>query len=274
VEQSLSPAHNPSPNSHVTPAVFAAGAFPLHSLQYPLARRRFFVPTIHAGAAELRGDEARHLARVLRAEPGQTYEISDNHSVYLAEITEAHGDRVVFRAIEPLPAPDPPVRITLCAALVKFDRFEWIVEKATELGVDQIQPVETARSEKGLFEASRKRSERWVRIARESSQQSRRVRVPDILPAQRFAAVLAHPAVHRYFLDEAEAAPFLRALPADRIPSATVALLIGPEGGWTDAEREAARSADWRPVSLGPQILRAETATAAAVAILINAWIS
>jgi 16S rRNA (uracil1498-N3)-methyltransferase len=239
-----------------------------------LARRRFFVDAIHAGAAELRGEEARHLARVLRAEPGQMYEISDNQSVWLAEIAEAHGDHVVFRAIEPLPAPDPPVLITLCAALIKFDRFEWIVEKATELGVDQIQPVETARSEKGLFEASRKRSERWVRIARESSQQSRRVRVPAILPAQRFAAALTQPADHRYFLDEAGAPPFLRALPADRIPAAAVALLIGPEGGWTEAERQAACLAGWQPVSLGPQILRAETATAAAVAILINAWIS
>jgi 16S rRNA (uracil1498-N3)-methyltransferase len=248
--------------------------FRLHSLQYFLARRRFFVPTIHAGTAELRGEEARHLARVLRAEPGQIYEISDNQSVWLAEITEAHCDRVVFRAIESLPAPDPPVRITLCAALIKFDRFEWIVEKATELGVEQIQPVESARTEKGLFEASGKRSERWVRIARESSQQSRRVRVPDILPAQRFASVLAHPAAQRYFLDEAGTVPFLRVLPAERILSATVALLIGPEGGWTEVERQAACSAGWQPVSVGPQILRAETATAAALAVLVNAWIS
>ncbi len=239
-----------------------------------MARRRFFVSAIHSGAAELHGEEARHLARVLRAEPGQLYEISDNQTVWLAEIAEAQGDRVVFRALEPVPAAELPVRITLCAALVKFDRFEWLVEKATELGVERIQPVEAARSEKGLLEASRKRSERWVRIARESSQQSRRVRVPEILPALRFAPALAAQANHRYFLEEATAPPFLRVLPDVRPPLASVALLVGPEGGWTDTERAAAAAAGWQPVSLGPQVLRAETAAAAALAVVVNTWIS
>ena len=135
------------------------------------------------GQAELRGEEARHLTRVLRVEAGQRFEISDNGAVYLAEIAEARGDRVVFRIEEPIESPPPWSTITLCAALIKFDRFEWIVEKATELGVDRILPVEAARTEKGLLEASRKRSERWERIARESSQQSRRARLPEILNA-------------------------------------------------------------------------------------------
>src|SRR4029077_8717784 len=126
---------------------------------------------------------------------------------YLAEITEARGERVVFQVIEALPAVLSPVSITLCASLIKFDRFEWIIEKATELGVDRILPVDAARSEKGLFDASRKRSERWERIARESSQQARRVRIPEILPAVRFQQCLAQSAAHRYFLDEAVAPP-------------------------------------------------------------------
>src|SRR3954452_802175 len=147
-----------------------------------MARRRFFVDSIRGGQAELRGEEARHLTRVLRVESGQRFEISDNRTAYLAEIVEARGERVVFRVESELESPPPVLPITLCAALVKFDRFEWIVEKATELGVATILPVETVRSEKGLFEASRKRSERWQRIARESSQQSRRVTLPEILP--------------------------------------------------------------------------------------------
>ena len=147
--------------------------------------------SIRGGAAELRGDEARHLTRVLRVEPGQRFEISDNQQAYLAEIAEARGERVVFHVIEALPPSPFPVSITLCASLIKFDRFEWIIEKATELGVDRILPVEAARTEKGLFDASRKRSERWARIARESSQQSRRVRIPEILPAVRFERCLA-----------------------------------------------------------------------------------
>jgi len=237
-----------------------------------LARRRFFVDAIHGGMAELTGSEARRLNRVLRAEVGQRYEISDSRSTWLAEIAEARGDRVLFRVLEPVATPDPPLRITLCAALIKFDRFEWAIEKATELGVDRILPVETARSEKGLLEASRKRAERWARIARESSQQARRARAPEILPAARFANCLGEPADWRYFLEETTAPPMLQVLPAERLASARAGLLAGPEGGWTDQERQAAAAAGWLPVSLGPHVLRAETAAAAAVAILMNAW--
>src|SRR5262249_17501034 len=100
-----------------------------------MSRRRFFVGPPRSGLSELSGDEARHLTRVLRVDPGQKFEISDNHSVYLAEIAEARDDRVVFRILESIDSPPIPVRVTLCTALVKFDRFEWIVEKATELGV-------------------------------------------------------------------------------------------------------------------------------------------
>jgi 16S rRNA (uracil1498-N3)-methyltransferase len=236
-----------------------------------LARRRFFVDHITHGTAELTGDDARHLTRVLRVEPGQRFEISDNREAYLAEITEARGERVHFRVLEPIAGVPSPVDITLCAALVKFDRFEWIVEKATELGVHRILPVEATRSERGLFDASRKRTERWVRIARESSQQSRRVSVPEILPAVRFEKCLAELAAHRFFLDEAGAPPLLREIPPERGNS--VALLLGPEGGWTDAERASALAAKWQPVSLGPLVLRAETAAAAAIAIVVNAWL-
>jgi 16S rRNA (uracil1498-N3)-methyltransferase len=227
---------------------------------------------VRNGAAELRGDEARHLTRVLRVEAGQRFEISDNQHAYLAEIEEARGERVVFRVVEAIAAVVMPVRITLCAAIIKFDRFEWMIEKATELGVDRILPVEATRTEKGLFEASRKRSERWARIARESSQQSRRVQIPEILPAVRFDRCLEQTAEHRFFLDEGTAPPLLREIPAER--SDSVALLIGPEGGWTDAERAAALAAAWYPVSLGPLVLRAETAASAAIAVILNAWMA
>ena len=224
--------------------------------------------------AELRGEEARHLTRVLRAEAGQRYEISDGHAAYLAEIAEARGPLVVFRVIVPLDTPAQPLHITLCAALIKFDRFEWLVEKVTELGVERILPVEAERSGKGLLEASRKRTERWARIARESSQQSRRVRAPEILPAVRFERSLAEQADDRYFLEETTAPPLLRTLPVCRTSASRAALLTGPEGGWTDAERQLAAAAGWQPVSLGPQVLRAETAAMAAIAVLVNAWIA
>jgi 16S rRNA (uracil1498-N3)-methyltransferase len=239
-----------------------------------MARRRFFVDAIEAGRAELHGLDAHHVVRVLRAEEGRQYEISDGAAVWLAEIAEAHGDRVVFRALEPVEAPPPAVKLTLAAALVKFDRFEWMIEKATELGVASIHPVETARSEKGLMAASGKRLERWQRVAREASQQARRVRAPEILPAVRWQPALAEAVGHRYFLEEAAAPPLLQTLPGERTPMAQVALLIGPEGGWTDAERQSAAAAGWQAASLGPYVLRAETAALAAVTVVANAWLA
>jgi 16S rRNA (uracil1498-N3)-methyltransferase len=242
-----------------------------------MARRRFFVDALRNGLAELHGEDARHLTRVLRVEPGQQYEISDNHAAYLAEIAEARGERVVFRIIEPLPAPHPQAPITLLASIVKFDRFEWIVEKSTELGVERIVPVAATRTEKGLFDASGKRTERWLRIARESSQQSRRVRMPAILPAVRFDRAIAETAEYRCLLDEGfpdvtQAPPLLATLPTERTAADRIAVLLGPEGGWTDAERQLAVASGWRAASLGPNILRTETAAVAAIAILANAW--
>jgi len=98
------------------------------------------------------------------------------------------------------------------------------------------------------------------------------VRIPEILPAVRLESCLAETAAHRYFFDESLAPPLLREIPAERADSA--ALLIGPEGGWTDAERQLARAAAWQPVSLGPLVLRAETAACAALAVVLNAWLT
>src|ERR1700761_6629184 len=143
-------------------------------------RRRFFVDQVRNGHAEIAGDDARHLTRVLRVEAGQRYEISDNRNVYLAEIETARKEHVAFRTLEKLAAPAPTVRLILCAALIKFDHFEWMIEKATELGVSEIIPVETIRSERGLERAAHKRVERWRRIALEASQQSRRAFLPEV----------------------------------------------------------------------------------------------
>jgi 16S rRNA (uracil1498-N3)-methyltransferase len=151
-----------------------------------MARRRFFVEAVRNERTEVSGETAQHLRRVLRVEAGQRFEISDNQSVYLAEVEGFQKDRVLFRVIERLEAEAPPVRVILLASLIKFDRFEWIVEKATELGVEAIVPVEAERSEKGLAKAAAKRVERWRRIALESSQQSRRSRLPEIEPSVSF----------------------------------------------------------------------------------------
>jgi 16S rRNA (uracil1498-N3)-methyltransferase len=241
-----------------------------------MARRRFFVDRVHDGRAELRGDEASHLSRVLRAAPGQRYEISDNHALYLAEITEATAQRVVFRMVEPLEFAGPPVEITLLAALIKFDRFEWIVEKATELGVAKIIPMDCERSEKGLARAAEKRRERWQRVARESSQQSRRVHLPEIATPAAFEQAIAQPAKYRFALEENPGAAALLSatLSIQRGPGDTVALAVGPEGGWTNDERAHLARAGFTAVSAGFQIMRTETAAVSALAVLANAWLA
>jgi 16S rRNA (uracil1498-N3)-methyltransferase len=228
-------------------------------------RRRFFVDEVRNGQAELNGDDARHLTRVLRVEPGQRYEISDNRNVYLAEIETARKECVIFRTLEKIETPPLPFRIALYAALFKFDRFEWMIEKATELGVAEIIPVETIRAERGLERAAHKRVERWRRIAVEASQQSRRAHLPEVSEPMSFEEALSKPNEARYVLDEVPGGvPLARALSQ----SQTIALLVGPEGGWAEEERVAFVKAGWTRVSLGPLILRAETAAIAALAIV------
>jgi 16S rRNA (uracil1498-N3)-methyltransferase len=238
-----------------------------------MARRRFFVSEVRNGAAELHGEDAEHLVRVLRAEVGQIYEISDNQQLYLAEIEVARKTLLSFKILEKLPEPEATVEIVLAAALIKFDRFEWLVEKATELGVAAIQPFGAVRTEHGLSQAAVKRRARWEKIALEASQQSRRLRLPELLPAARFGEVVAMDANIKLLLDEsAGATPILQCLPAAKIVTDRVALMLGPEGGWTEAERTQAVVAGWKPCSLGKTILRTETAAVAGLAVIRAAW--
>jgi 16S rRNA (uracil1498-N3)-methyltransferase len=231
-----------------------------------MARRLFFVDEVRHGRAEIQGEAARHLTRVLRVEPGQRFEISDNQSLYLAEVEAARKERVVFHVVERLEARQSRVEVTLLAALVKFDRFEWMIEKATELGVARIVPVAAERSDKGLAQAARKRSDRWRKILLEASQQARRVVVPELLETVPFAQALGTAAEARLFLDEEPGGiPILAAIGRPL----SVALLPGPEGGWS--EQEHANAAQWTGVSLGPLVLRAETASLAALSVVMAA---
>jgi len=238
-----------------------------------MARRRFFVPQVRRGVAELTGDEAEHLVRVLRAEVGQVYEISDNERLYLAEVEVARKSQVTFKVLEELPLPAPEAEIILLPALIKFDRFEWIVEKATELGVQEIHPFEATRSERGLAHASVKRNERWQKIAHEAGQQSRRLRLPVIAQSVSFRGAIVIEANVKLLLDEESQTPIGKFLPTTRAAADRIALLSGPEGGWTPEERETAHAAGWSSCSLGSTVLRAETAATAAIAVVRAAWL-
>ncbi|MGA8305525.1 MAG: RsmE family RNA methyltransferase, partial [Candidatus Acidiferrales bacterium] len=146
-------------------------------------RRRFFVDRFERQSASLRDEAAEHLGRVLRAEPGQLYELSDGERVWLARVervavSKRGPSRIDFALVEPIEAAEHSVHIELLISIVKFDRFEWCLEKAAELGVDEIVPLAAARTDKALIAAAAKRSERWNRILVESAQQSRRLRPP------------------------------------------------------------------------------------------------
>lgn len=231
-----------------------------------MARRLFFVPEVRREEAELTGDAAQHLVRVLRVEAGQQFEISDNRHRYLATVTSARKSSVVFAVDERLPDAVPVPDVTLLMSLFKFDHLEWLLEKAAELNVARIVPVIAERSERGLEQAATKRRERWDRILLEASQQSRRTVLPVLEDTLRLPEALAYPASHRVFLDEMRQGPPLVDLSV--LAGESVALLLGPEGGWADRERESTLHAGWSPRSLGPNVLRAETAGIAALATL------
>jgi 16S rRNA (uracil1498-N3)-methyltransferase len=229
-------------------------------------RRRFFVEQFAGDRAVMEGDAAYHLGRVLRAQTGQLYELSDGERVWLGRIEKVGRDRVEFALLEELPAHHPGLDVTLLLSVVKFDMFEWAIEKATELGVTTIVPLAAARSENALLSAAGKRAERWKKILLEASQQSRRIRNPVLAElAKPEIAFASHKDDLLVMLSERADAPSIRkVLEGQRQAKATLA--IGPEGGWTEAEFEAARRSGFHEASLGKLILRTETAVVTALA--------
>lgn len=240
-------------------------------------RRRWIADTYtpltgHPTHAALTGDQALHLARVLRAEPGQIFDVVAAGFLHRAEITSVSPERVDFVLHEELES-DSALPLHLYLAVFKFDHLEWAIEKATELGVAKITPILARRTEKHLAQASAKRVERWRRIAHEASQQSRRTSVPEIAdPLALKLALAAEQAPQRILLSETEQTVTLSdtlstPLESESLAGVTHALAIGPEGGWAPEEMSLFSQHEWTHVTLGPRILRAETAAIAAIAI-------
>jgi 16S rRNA (uracil1498-N3)-methyltransferase len=231
-------------------------------------RRRFFVEKFQDHRAIMEGEAAHHLGRVLRAQPGQLYELSDGHEVWLGRIESVGRDLVEFALVENVPSYKPQIHTTLLLSVVKFDAFEWAIEKATELGVSRIVPLAAARSDKALLAAAAKRAERWRKLLLEASQQSRRVQVPLLdAPSKPEAAFASLAEGVRIILSESPDTKSLREVLAGQGSRAAV-LAIGPEGGWTENEFAAARAASFHEASLGRLILRTETAVVASLAAL------
>jgi 16S rRNA (uracil1498-N3)-methyltransferase len=181
-------------------------------------------------------------------------------------IVAVESDRVEFELGEEI-ASASPAAITLIVSIFKFDRMEWAIEKCTELGVRRIVPLIARRTESHLAAAANKRLERWNRIARQASEQSRRAEAVDISFPAKLEDALGISADISILLDESENAVHLR----DSVePGRTLALALGPEGGWTSDEVQRFQAAGWKSASLGSTILRAETAAIAATAIAMS----
>lgn len=229
-----------------------------------MTRRRWIADEVSGNRAALVGDHARHLAQVLRAQIGREFEISVDGNVHLGRIVAISPDRVEFELGDAVAAP-APFAITVAVSIFKFDRMEWAIEKCTELGVERIVPLIAARTESHLASAAGKRLERWKRIAKQASEQSRRVSQPEIQDPIKFKDFLTSATKGlRIILSEVEQEIALKDV---IVPNESLTLAFGPEGGWKEQELTAFASAGWKSASLGPTILRAETAVIAAVAV-------
>jgi 16S rRNA (uracil1498-N3)-methyltransferase len=237
-----------------------------------MTRRRWIADEVSGDRAALVGEHADHLVRVLRARVGQDFDIATSETVRRGRITSVADNRVEFELNEEVSAANLS-EITLILAIFKFDRMEWAIEKCTELGVSRIVPVIARRTDSHLAAASAKRVERWQRIARQASEQSRRTAPPEIAAPIKVAEALAYQAALRIVLAESEDQTFLRDVVKPQAANGIV-LAVGPEGGWTEDEAQSFHQAGWTSASLGSTILRAETAAIAATAIVASALCS
>lgn len=237
-----------------------------------MTRRRWIADTWDEATASLEGTQAAHLIRVLRAEPGMEFDVVAGGRVWHSVVAGISGDSVRFNLIAEVEA-EPALPVTMLLSVFKFDRMEWAIEKVTELGAERIVPVIARRSEKHLALAAAGRAERWRRVALEASKQARRSDVMRVEEPVALKAALHNEAkAVRLVLAEQERSTTLRgavqsALDAagDDVPA--IRMAVGPEGGWTSEEGAMFDAEDWKPVSLGPRILRAETAAITAMAV-------
>ncbi|HEV7796716.1 MAG TPA: 16S rRNA (uracil(1498)-N(3))-methyltransferase [Pyrinomonadaceae bacterium] len=247
-----------------------------------MTRRRFYAPpsafNSTADAVTLASDEARHLRDVLRLKVGdEVYVFDGEGKEFHCAVVESRRDSAQLKVIsEVLPArPKSPLELTLAVALLKGEKFDLVVQKATELGVTRIVPVVTRLADIRLRDDSdaRKRVARWQRIALEAAKQSGRAVVPEIVEPVSFEFLLEtfsrEPELSCLMFSERDGQSLKEA--TEKLPAnvSRLTALVGSEGGWTDEELEAARHAGWTIVTLGGRTLRAETA-AIAVAVLLQ----
>jgi 16S rRNA (uracil1498-N3)-methyltransferase len=229
-----------------------------------MTRRRWIADRVDGDRAWLLGSNANHLFRVLRVKVGQEFDVAADGLLRSAKVVFASHDQVEFELGAEVESAALP-QITVYLSIFKFDRLEWALEKLTELGVSRVVPMIAQRTEEHLAKAAAKRVERWRKIAREASQQARRIAPPEIAEPAALKKAIAEAQGSRIVLSEMEEQVSLKAALSDS--RAPLALAFGPEGGWSETELDLFVASGWKPASLGHTILRAETAAIAAVAV-------
>lgn len=235
---------------------------------------RFFMDFPGGDTAVITGQDAVHIRRALRMREGENLTVCDGRGTdYFSEITGLDGDGVRLKVLYRTPtACEPTTAVTLYQGLPKSDKMEWIIQKAVELGVTAVVPVETARSVARIDrdkEKARKKAERWQKIADEAAGQSGRGILPEIEPPLTFRQALARlrdggaPVVVFY---EGGGAPLSTLVGRD---CRRLAVVIGPEGGFERSEIDTLTAQGASPATLGPRILRCETAPLAALSVIM-----
>jgi 16S rRNA (uracil1498-N3)-methyltransferase len=239
---------------------------------------RFFAPALDAGdeTVALPRDEAEHLRRVLRLGAGDTVSVFDGRGhEFLARVASIVRRDVRLQLLSRIePPPEPAVALTLVQAVLKGDKMDDVVRDAVMLGVAALQPIVTRRSETTVAMLLKSaRVDRWRRVALASVKQSRRAVLPEIrLPLTLETFLDEPPAGLRLMLIEPTAGAEVERLAPSGRPPSDAAVLIGPEGGWTEPEWQMAKAAGVRLVTLGHRTLRADAVPIAAISVLQFLW--
>lgn len=236
---------------------------------------RFFVSPsdILGDAITITGPDAVHISKSLRMRPGEPLTVCDGQGHdYHCRITAVGSSAVELRVEQVAPsAGEPNVAVTLYQGLPKGDKMDWIVQKAVEVGVTTIVPVQTARSVAVITDKAGKKAERWQKIAAEAAGQCDRGMIPTVEQPVRFEQVLAKLKGHGedflgLLLYEGGGQPLPSLL---QKPAGRIGIFIGPEGGFAPEEVEALTALGWQTATLGPRILRCETAPIVTLSVIM-----
>jgi len=240
---------------------------------------RFFLPKkyIHGERATIAGAELEHMRKVLRLEPGDRVTLFDDegweHEGTIRSYSDGMGEIKILNSSRP--ERESLVRITLAQALGKGEKFDWVVEKATELGASAIVPFLCRRTVPKLDGAGReKKVTRWQRIALSAAKQSGRTRIPEILGVMDFSDLVRRPwpSDLKLIFWENETTQGLARLKEEKSSVGSLLLVIGPEGGFTSDEVKEATENGFRSVGMGKRILRTETAAVTALSLAQFLW--